>query len=384
MTSTGSRILKKARSLSEEKFKELGATVDQSQSFPKSITKCFEPNELVDIMMSSAGISGVLVPKQECEFFFYVSKYCANIRNYFLVSLGMVGSTLLKYGTEDQKKLYIEKLKNGESIGSLAITEPSAGSNLKQLKASYEIRNGNYIINGKKRWITLGSEASFFILVANGSEGLSLFLVDADNIGIKRSKMQGLLSNRASGIAELEFKDVTLDSKALIGGSHSVSAQALEFALTNGRSIVAIAAVAMGFAAMEEAQRYAKEREQFGVKIWQHQMVQKMLGDAHISNHAGRCMAEEGFIRKRGGSPGTAQFCAMAKVFSSNNLQKTASDAIQIMGGNGMTSEYNVERYYREAKAFQFIEGTSEVLTQLIGRSAVLGSPKIWESNSDI
>ena len=127
---------------------------------------------------------------EEFNFYYYATKYCANIRNYFLVSLGMVGSTILKYGTIKQKKLILSHLEKKKFISSLLITEPTAGSNINEIKTNYIKKNGYYILNGKKTWITLGGISNIYLILANGKEGLILFLTESKSKKLKKKNIK--------------------------------------------------------------------------------------------------------------------------------------------------------------------------------------------------
>ena len=281
------KILEKIKSISFRKFRTLAPKIDKSRKFPKKITKLFNKSEIQQLLGYHQNKKNTLNPKEECEFYFYATKYCANIRNYFLVSLGMVGAAILKYGTNDQKKYFLKKTIGKGCISSLAMTEPNAGSNINEISTKYVKTNNGYIINGNKRWITLGGISEILLVLANGNDGLLLFIIDSNKKGIKKTEMKNILTNKGSHIANITFNKVKVSKSSLIGEKNSISKKALEYALMNGRTIAAISAFSMSSAALEEVVEYAKKREQFGKKIWQYQQIQKIIADARINIDAG-------------------------------------------------------------------------------------------------
>lgn len=370
-------ILNKCKDLGQL-FSELGLITDQESYFDSKITTLFSENELKKVVDFS-GANQNLSPTEEAEFFYYTCKFCANTRNYFLVSLGMVASTIQNYGTTGQRDRIGTQLLSGSMVGSLAITEPNAGSNLEEISSNYEIINEDeFRINGCKRWITLGGIASIVLLAATGEKGLQLFIVETSKHKVDRREYRNLLCNRGSHIAELSFKDLKLSRKDLLGENFKTSAEALRFALMNGRAIASIAAVAMSHAALEEAISFANKRKQFGKRITEHQLIQKMISEAWSNIHAGKCLAIEAFQAKRNPGLLALQSCANAKLFTSKAMQKITSDCIQIIGSAGISNELSAERYFREAKAFEFIEGTTQVLEQLCALGAISKTPKLW------
>lgn len=372
----GKDLLIQAESLKKD-FQAYGRSIDYEQRFPREIATLFK-GEYTSQLMSSHSEQGVLDSDEECQFYYLTTKYCANIRNYFLVSVGMVGSTIQKYGTDQQRANFGKRISFSGAIASLAITEPNVGSNINEISTRYEIKDEKFILTGKKRWITLGGIADILMVVANGERGLLAFLFDSSHPGVKRAEMKDLLSNRGSHISELSFENISLTQDDLVGGNEDVSAKSVGFALMNGRAIASIAAVGMASAALEEMISYSKSRKQFGVRIWEHQLVQKLIGDAQTKIHAGLALSKEAFRRKHINDVDANHYCAVSKLFSSQAIEEISSDAIQLLGGNGLTSNFNAERYFREAKAFQFIEGTSQILVQVVARGSLMGVPKLW------
>ena len=361
------------------RLKEFGRKMDVERCFDRGVTSLVDPEGLKTLLLANESDS-VWTPEKEAEFFFNATQYCANTRNYFLVSVGMVATTIQRYGSDDQKRRYCNDFFSSNRIGSLAITEPSAGSNIKEIDTRYVRKDNHFIINGEKCWITLGGIADIILLAANGDDGILLFCVDPQKHKFKRKDMQGLLSNRGSHIATLDFRNMQIESEAILGNDIDKSKQALNFALLNGRAIAAISAVSMANAAIDEAISYSKLRKQFGKFIHEHQLIQKLIADAKISICAAQSLCVEAFKHKRHGGIESMTYSSMAKINASEVIKRVTTDSMQVIGANSMLDKHNLERYYREARAFEYIEGTTQILTQLVARGAVSGVPNLWKN----
>ena len=363
------KLLKKIKKISEKNFKSVAKDIDNKKKFPKNITKILNKSE-ISLLLGYHNKIQSLTPSEECEFYFNATKFCANIRNYYLVSLGMVGSTILKFGTKKQKENCIDELSKGK-IFSLVITEPNAGSNINEIETSYKETHDGFIINGKKKWITLGGIAEKYLLLANGNQGLQLFIIDSKLKGINKTVIKNILTNKASHISNINFKDVKIKKNSLIGENYDVSLKALNYALINGRAIASISAFSMCEAALDETVNYTKKRSQFGKKIWNFQLIQKIIAESKMKIESGISFSEKAFKIKRKINIKSENYCNMLKLFASQNVQEICSNLLDVFGANGTCNDYNIERYFRESKGFQFIEGTSQILTQLIALNVI-------------
>lgn len=365
-------LIKKIKNISYNNFRLIAKEIDNKQKFPKNITKILNLKDF-SLLLGYHNKFKSLNPTEECQFYFNATKYCANIRNYFLVSLGMVGSTLLKFGTKLQKKNCIQDLSKGK-IFSLAITEPYAGSNINEIKTSYKETEEGFILNGKKKWITLGGIAEKIMVLANGKNGLQLFIIDSKIKGIKKKKEKNILTNKASHIVNINFNNIKIKKSCLLGETFFYTRKALNYSLINGRAIAAISAFSMCQAALEETINYTKFRSQFGKKIWNFQLIQKIIAESKMKIECGIAFSEKVFKTKRKINLETENYCNMLKLLASQNVQEVCSNLLDVFGANGTSNKYNVERYFRESKGFQFIEGTSQILTQLIALHEIKNS----------
>ena len=357
-------IIEKIKNFVQNKIMSKAREIDNKRKFPDFVKNFFDENNL-KLLLGYHGSLKSLSAKQESEFYFFATKYCANIRNYFLVSIGMVGGGIFKYGTKNQRINFIKNTVKKKEIYALALTEKNAGSDLNSIKTSYKFENNNFIINGEKTWITLGNKAKNFLLLANGEFGLLLFCVKK-NKSIKTTELKNIISNKASSISTLKIKNLILNHDDILGGKKDLTLEALDYILVNGRAIASISACAMAEAALEEAIAYSKNRIQFGKRIFQFQQIQNILTNVSIEIESVKSLAEKSFVTKREDYVTGRYFCNSSKILASKVINKTTYKLMNVFGANSNNKKFNIERYDREAKAFMFIEGTSQILSMMI------------------
>jgi len=278
---------------------------------------------------------------------------------------------VLNYGTEEQKKQWLPSLASGETIGCFCLTEPQAGSEAHALKTRAELKDGEWVLNGAKQFITNGKRAGLAVVFAvtdpdQGKRGLSAFLVPTDNPGFKVDRMEHKLGIRGSDTCAITLDDCRIPEANLLGQR----GKGLSIALSNlegGRIGIAAQAVGVARAAFEAALKYARERQQFGVPLTEHQSIANMLADMHTRLNAARLLVVHAARLKTAGQPCLSE-ASQAKLFASELAEEVCSHAIQIHGGYGYLEDYTVERLYRDARITQIYEGTSEVQRLLIAR----------------
>ena len=295
-----------------------------------------------------------------------IGKACASTRAILTVHTSLVGETLLRWGTEEQKKKWLPKIVSGEKIGCFGLTEPYVGTDAKSVQTTYRKEGGKFIINGTKKWITLGDIADFFLIVTNGEKGLSAFLVEREMEGVKTTPIKGLLAGRAAHIALIELKDVEVPAENLLTKEGSGFTYIVNTALDNGRYSIAWGGLALCQEALDCMVSYSRKRKQFGQKLHRFQLVQGMIGDAVTKIHAARALClKAGELRKNKDSNAVME-TTIAKYFTSKIAMEITTDAVQVHGGNGCYNQYPVERLFREAKILEIIEGTSQVQQEII------------------
>jgi alkylation response protein AidB-like acyl-CoA dehydrogenase len=275
------------------------------------------------------------------------------------------------WGTDAQKEKYLRDLAQGKKIGCFCLTEPQAGSEANNLKTKAELINGQWVINGAKQFITNGKRASIAIVFAVtdpalGKKGISCFIVPTDTPGFNVGHPEQKLGIRASDTCAITFDNCTIPEENLLGPRGKGLAIALS-GLEGGRIGIAAQALGIARAALEAALAYAKDRNQFGKKIVEHQSIANMLADMHTRVNASRLLILHAAKLRDAGVPCLSE-ASQAKLFASETAERVCSKAIQIHGGYGYLQDYPVERYYRDARITQIYEGTSEIQRMVIAR----------------
>jgi hypothetical protein len=279
--------------------------------------------------------------------------------------------SILRYGTEEQKRKYLPIAAKGDIIGAFSLTEPGAGSDATSLKTKAEKHGDTYILNGTKAWVTSGSEAGALILFAltekePGVKKLSAFIVERNFPGLRVSKLEKKMGLHSSPTAEIVLEDCQVPAKNLLGEEGKGTSIALH-CLDYSRIGIAAQAVGLSQRALEEAVKYAKQREAFGKKIAEFQAIQFMLADIATQLEAARLLTYRAADLFDKGKPFSKE-ASMAKLFASEAANEIAYNALQIHGGYGYSQEFDVERIYRDARVLTIYEGTSEIQRLVIAR----------------
>jgi alkylation response protein AidB-like acyl-CoA dehydrogenase len=289
---------------------------------------------------------------------------------------GMSAPTIYTHGSDDQKRRYLPRLARGEWLGCYCLTEPAAGSDAMSLATRAEWQNGEWILNGRKLFVTNGAEADLCIVYArseatSGARGLSAFIVEKTFPGIQVGKVEKKLGIKCSSTAEILLDDCGVPASNLLGQRGEGGVIALS-TLDGGRIGIAAQAVGIARACLEECAAYAAQRQQFGRPIRTFQAIQWAVADMATRIEASRLlMYRAAWLRDRG-ERCTAE-AAVAKLIASETAMWAAHRAVQVFGGYGYIQDYPLERYFRDAKITEIYEGTSEILRLVIARG-VLGS----------
>jgi len=300
-----------------------------------------------------------------------ISKIDASASVVMSVNNSLVCWGLEKYGTEEQKQKYLTRLATGEIIGAFCLSEPEAGSDATSQRTTAEDCGDYYLLNGTKNWITNGSSASVYLVIAQTHpekrhKGINALIVERDTPGFVVGAKENKLGIRGSDTHSLMFTDVKVPKENRIGEDGFGFKFAMSV-LSGGR--IGIAAQALGIAsgAYELALKYAKDRKAFGVPIAQHQAIQFKLADMATNIEAARLLCLQAAADKDAGRD-YVKSAAMAKVFASKVAMETTVEAVQVHGGYGFVKEYHVERLMRDAKITQIYEGTTEIQKIVISR----------------
>jgi alkylation response protein AidB-like acyl-CoA dehydrogenase len=275
-----------------------------------------------------------------------------------------------EYGSEDLKERYLPRLFSGEWLGAYALSEAAAGSDAASLRTRAERDGDTYRLTGAKRFITHAGEAEYYLVFARtgpaGPDGISAFVVEKGWEGLEFGKREEKMGWHASPMRELVFEGCRVPQENLVGEEGVGFRIALE-ALDSGRMGIAACSVGLGQAALDAAVSFARERQQFGRPVIEFQGLQFMLADMATDVEAARRLYRD-VARARDDGERDPVACAMAKLFASDVAMRVTTNGVQVHGGYGYMQEYPAERYMREAKALQIVEGTNQIQRMIIGR----------------
>ena len=342
--------------------------------------------EAVLAKLGELGLLGMLVPDEwgghGADYVSYalaieeIAAGCASTAVIMSVQNGLGCGSILSWGSDEQKRRWLPDLAAGRRLACFCLTEPQAGSEANNLRSRATLKDGRWVLNGTKQFITAGKRAHLAIVFAVtdpdlGKKGLSAFVVPADTPGFKPQKLEAKLGIRASDTCAIVLEDCAVPEDHLLGPRGKGLAVALSN-LEGGRIGIAAQALGIGRAAFEAGLAYARSRTQFGKKLIEHQSIGNMLADMHTRLNAARHLVMHAARLRNQGVPCLSE-ASQAKLFASELAEWVCSKAIQIHGGYGYLEDYPVERHYRDARVTQIYEGTSEVQRLLIARNLAEG-----------
>lgn len=361
-----------ARNYAREKIAPFAAQWDRDCEFPADALKG----------LAELGFYGMLVPESDggCDIGYVAAALVleeiavADAACSTIVSVtNSVGCMpILQYGSEQQRREFLKPLASGEQLAAFCLTEPQAGSDASGLKTRAQREGDYYILNGNKQFITSGKNADVAIVFAvsdpvAGKRGISAFIVPTHTPGYRVASVEAKMGQRASDTCHIVFEDCKIPATNLLGAE----GEGYKIALGNlegGRIGIAAQCLGIARAALEAATAYSREREAFAKPIGQHQAVAFSLADMATQIEAARQLTLHAAALKDAGQPCLSE-ASMAKLFASEMAEKVCSSAIQIHGGYGYLQDFPVERYYRDVRACQIYEGTSEVQKMVISRA---------------
>jgi acyl-CoA dehydrogenase len=292
-------------------------------------------------------------------------------------NVGIGSQGVVMFGNDAQKNEWLPRLASGEVIASFALTEPSAGSDAASVRTS-AIRDGDdYVVNGTKRFITNANRAGMFTLMARsnpdrkGAGGISAFIVPSHLKGVSVGKPEKKMGQQGAHICDVNFDNVRVPASLRLGADGEGFKVAMQV-LDRGRLHISGVCVGVADRLIMESVNYAREREQFGQKIAEFQLIQGMLADCKTEAYAARCMVMDAARKRDRGEPVTME-SACAKYFASEMVGRVADKAVQIFGGAGYVADYGIERFYRDVRIFRLYEGTSQIQQIVIARNLLKG-----------
>jgi acyl-CoA dehydrogenase len=292
-------------------------------------------------------------------------------------NVGIGSQGVVMFGNEQQKNEWLPKLASGEVVASFALTEPGAGSDAASVRTT-AIRDGDhYVVNGTKRFITNANRAGMFTLMARsnpdrkGAGGISAFIVPANTPGVSVGKPEKKMGQQGAHICDVNFDNARVPASLRLGAEGEGFKVAMQV-LDRGRLHISGVCVGVAERLIDESVRYAREREQFGQKIAEFQLIQGMLADCQTETYAAKCMVMDA-ARKRDRGESITMEAACTKYFASEMVGRVADKAVQIFGGAGYVADYGIERFYRDVRIFRLYEGTSQIQQIVIARNLLRG-----------
>jgi butyryl-CoA dehydrogenase len=332
--------------------------------------------------IADMGFLGAIVPEQyggrDVDYRTYaliveeIGRGCSAMRTVVSVVTSLVCSSIVRWGTEEQKQEWLPRLCSGEALGCFGLTEPDTGSDAANLKTRAERVNGGWRISGGKMWISLGNYSKLALVFAQTDpaqkhRGIACFLVPTDSEGFSTQEIHHKLGLRGSDTAELSLDGVEVPDSALmgeIGDGFKIAMSALD----SGRYSVAAGCVGICQGSVNASVEYSKDRTQFDRPIASFQLVQEMIADMVVETEAARALVWRAGWLKDLGKPNTTE-TSIAKLYATEAAVKCANAAIQVHGGSGYVDDYPVERYLRDARVTTLYEGTSQIQKLIIGRA---------------
>jgi butyryl-CoA dehydrogenase/short/branched chain acyl-CoA dehydrogenase len=358
------------RQFAEEKLRPLVREMDEKQAFDQALIEQFFQLGLMGIEIAEPYGGGAgsffeaILAVEEISRIDPSAGVLVDVQN------TLVNNALLRWGTEEQKRRYLPRMA-ADTVGAYALSEAGSGSDAFAMQTRAELRGNEYVINGRKLWITNGKEAGIFILFANidpaaGYRGITAFIVEKKFPGFSVGKKEDKLGIRASSTCELLMEDLRVPKENVLGDAGKGYKIAIE-TLNEGR--IGIGAQMLGLAqgAWEAAARYSQERKQFGKSISEFQGIQFQLAQMATDIQAARLMVYNA-ARMKDARQNFVKEAAMTKLFASQVAERVSSLAVEIFGGNGFVKEYPVEKYFRDSKIGKIYEGTSNMQLQTIAK----------------
>ncbi|MBW1817219.1 MAG: acyl-CoA dehydrogenase family protein [Deltaproteobacteria bacterium] len=305
-----------------------------------------------------------------------IAKISGSLRAAFNMQTMGNAREIFQYGTDEQKEAYVGKFVSAEYLGCIGITESNAGSDVASMKTKAEKRGDRYILNGSKTWITYAQVADAGVVYAYTDpskpyKGMSAFIVDLHAKGVSTGPTAQKLGWQACPTGELFFDDVEVPVENLLGGEEGRGFTLCMGSLNNTRLTAAAGGVGAAQGLVDEAIKYAKEREQFGRPIGEYQMVQEELARMVVETEAARLLTYRCAMQKDDGVLNNALETSMAKYYACDVASRVADGALRILGAYGYSSEYPVERMLRDAKLPQILEGSANILKMVIATDAL-------------
>ena len=339
------------------------------------------PTDLVDQAVALGLVGGVVPEEYGGSGLDYVTwaitieevaRYCTSLAAVIGYPSSLAGQGLMRWGTEEQKRRFLQPLARGECTAAVAITEPDAGSDAAAMRSTARADGNTFVLSGQKTWVSNATVCRWMLVFATvdpalGRQGITAFLVERETHGLETQPIKHKLSNRISDTGEIFFNDVRVPADQMLG-EVGQGWPVLLGAVNAGRVHVAARSVGIAQGSLELSTAYAQQRKTFGREIGRHQLVQRMLVEMALGVETARMAvwrAADSLDRDRNAG---SYWPSVAKLHASRVAMSASHDAVQIHGAYGLSDEYHVERLFREAKMQEIVDGTSEIQQTIIAR----------------
>jgi acyl-CoA dehydrogenase len=374
---TREQLIETVRRFVREKCIPIEAKVSEEDRVPDSVIA--EMRELglfgLSIPVEYGGLG--LTMEEEVLVAMELGHTSPAFRSVIGTNVGIGSQGVVMFGNEAQKNEWLPRLASGEVVASFALTEPGAGSDAASVKVTAQRDGDHYVVNGTKRFITNANRAGMFTLMARtdparkGAGGISAFIVPAKTQGISVGKPEKKMGQQGAHICDVIFDNTRVPASLRLGEEGHGFKVAMQV-LDRGRLHISGVCVGVAERLIDESVKYAREREQFGQKIGEFQLIQGMLADCKTEAYAAKCMVLDA-AKKRDAGENVTMESACAKYFASEMVGRVADKAVQIFGGAGYVADYGIERFYRDVRIFRIYEGTSQIQQVVIARNLLRG-----------
>lgn len=359
------------RQFAQNEVAPLAQQIDKTELFPTKLVQ----------KMADMGFLGALVSEEFCgkpiDLISFgllneeLGNACSSTRSLITVH-SMVTFALKRWGKREQQEKWLPLLAKGEKIGAFALSEPNIGSNAGHIETTAVSQGNMVVLNGRKKWITFGQIADLFLLFARQDGKAIALLVEKDTPGLTIHPIQGMMGTKGTMLAELELNDCHIPAQNMLAGiGFGIMAVAMS-ALDIGRYSVAWGSVGIGQACLEASLDYTQVREQFGEPLRKFQLIQQMITNMVTHVKAARLLCLQAGYALENQPANATNDILIAKYFASKTAMEVASDAVQIHGANGCSSDYPVQRFLRDAKVMEIIEGSHQMQQIMIAKNAYI------------
>ncbi len=354
------------RAFARREIKPLADQIDQEEHFPPALIGRMAAEGLLGCAIGTRyggkGYGPLAVGLLHQE----IGRVCSSARSLLTVHASLVGQTLERWGTESQKERWLPPLTAGRKVAAFCLTEENAGSDAASLGSVYEKDGSGYVLNGSKKWTTFGQVADVFLFFARQGEALSAFLVDRHAEGVRVTPVRGMLGTRGSMIADVQLTNCRVGEENLLGRAGMGFTTIANTALDNGRFSVAFGSLGIALACLEDSVAYAKQRRQFGHLLKDYQLIKRKIAAMITETKAATLLCYNAAALREAKSPDAVIQVSLAKYYAAATANRAASEAVQLHGALGCSTQLPVQRYFRDAKIMEIIEGTAEIQQILI------------------